>query len=97
MSERRTGATDAQIEAAARSWWGVANSNDPGSWKEWEEFRSYLIAEHANEASYLVRPDQRIVDVADLRTILMDYVSADDPLTDDSPLLARLREAIGDE
>lgn len=62
MSGRRTGVTPEQIEAAAK----LADD----SWVYGEGMPHVLGPEVRTAAPFLVRPDQRIVDVADLRALL---------------------------
>ena len=78
---RITGATNQQIEAGARSIGGrVINREYPDESD---------IAECEQMLSHFVGPDQRIVEVADLETIVADYGGTADPM------VARLKAAIG--
>lgn len=66
MGERKTGATESQIEAAA--------NRKMGPNVQWSEEQTKQYLRQAKEDSrfegiWLVPPDQRIVDVADLRAI----------------------------
>lgn len=64
--ERTTGATDAQIEAAARRCWEAEMSHEAS--ETWNSWRDYLIADLSNPASYIVPPGMVIAPAADLLT-----------------------------
>jgi hypothetical protein len=96
MSERSTGATDAQIERAAERLFnfrmtGDANtSHQTGNEPTWKivSRRRYVTPIH-EVVDFLVTTEERIVLVDDLRIVLSDLRYT----TDASE---RLREAIGD-
>lgn len=64
--ERTTGATDAQIEAAARRCWEAEMSHEAS--ETWNSWRDYLIADLSNPASYIVPPGMVIAPAADVLT-----------------------------
>lgn len=95
-----TGATDAQIEAAARTAWEAISADLPplidGSRRPgWDaigaDSRALFLGYAREHAHYLVRPDQRIVDTADLAELLMTswIVESDNP--EHVALVARIR------
>lgn len=67
--ERTTGATDAQIEAAARRCWEAEMSHEAS--ETWNSWRDYLIADLSNPASYIVPPGMVIAPAADVLTAEM--------------------------
>mgnify|MGYP003531412220 CR=1 FL=1 len=106
MSERTTGATPEQVEAAAKSWW--EEENQLADWK-WEHSGTDRKAKLINElqdaarddvravARHLVPPDERIVKEEHLRAVLA-WIGDDERYADpdESAAIARLREVLGD-
>lgn len=88
MSERTTGATDEQIEAAARRMLAIQSSGRTIS-------KRYLTLT-AREAQYWVTPEHRIVSVADLREMLDAFMTLACSNIEDDELIDRIQAAIGD-
>lgn len=87
MSGRTTGVTPEQIEAAAK----LADD----SWVYGEGMPHVLGPEVRTAAPFLVRPDQRIVDVADLKR-MNDFFEFDIADDEDHESYKRITALIGD-
>lgn len=102
MSDRTTGATAAQIEAAAKRWYELAYGKPDGV-SDWDlqsdEVRDNWKRATEYQAEIIVQPDQAIVGRADLRAVIK---YADDRIPEESmdkaneAALDRLREVLGE-
>ena len=86
MSERQTGATPEQVEAAAK------RADD--SWGYGEGMPHILGAEVRTAAPFLVLPDERIVKAEDLRVVL-ECIPDEPKGLELRAAAARLREVLG--
>lgn len=101
---RTTGATDDQITAAARLLYNVIMTGDSavphitGIRETFDvDMRRHGTMRKINEAaSYLVPPDQRIVAVADLRSV-MELAMTSAWAADNYEIIDRITALIGDE
>lgn len=100
MSERQTGATPEQVEAAAKRRRSsiLVHYPDAKCWEELDESgRDLFRFEMHSFAPHLVQTDERIVKAADLRAVLR-HVWANSLEGDEAAgsAFVRLREVLGD-
>ena len=84
MTERRTGATSAQIEAAAVAEWGKSSLTDPTAIKVVTKYARMLVDEH-----------HRIVRESDLRALLKKAMEAPRQTRQSDELYDRIAALLG--
>ena len=97
MTQRTTGATPEQIERAARDAWNCGLEPDDTRFDDAANKDQYPTRQNAKWwAGNLVRPDERIVSVAELRAV-MELAMTSAWAADNYEAIDRITALIGDD